>query len=89
MTSISDMIITNLREVSIKKYEDLFSLLSLCKVIGEYDSFIKSNIDTKLYETLGIEFDKCYNEFQFGNGEYSENIYNDCIKVIEEVIAAL
>ena len=84
-----DTVITNLTEVSNKKYEGMTSLLYLYREIHPYLNFIKSAIDTELYESLKIECDTCHKEFQYGDGEYSENVFNDCIEVIKEVIIVL
>lgn len=83
-----NLVKSKLEEITNIKYKNINSLISICKVISEYDDYIYDNIDEELYERLEIEFDLSYKEFQY-NSLYSEKIYNDFVIVIREVIRAL
>jgi hypothetical protein len=89
MTSIRDTILANLTSVSTKKYNGATSLLFLYRELQSYDDFIKSAVDAELYNSFAIEYDTCKKEYLYGDGKYSENVYNDCIEVIKKVIAVL
>lgn len=67
------------------------NMINLRYEILDSSIFIKEHIPDKLYDRLETEIECCYNELEYesGEGEYSERVYNDCVEVLKEVIEVL
>ena len=89
MENTDELNISKLIDISNNIYCNKRDLLLICIVIDECDEYLKYKIDEKLYNTLREEIRTCYNELDYGDGEYTERVYYDCIDVIIKVIDIL
>ena len=80
------IIISKLKKICNNKYKEKSSLISLYRDILEHNNFIRKNTSEILWQDLCIELDYVYNEFYFGNSLYSDNIFKQCINILEKII---
>lgn len=55
--------------------------------ISNLNNDIEMNVSSDLYEDFKREKRCVYHESLYGDGEYVENVVNECITVLEEIIA--
>ena len=92
MTSLRDNVIKQLTRVSIVEYNSISDLLNIYVIIIECNNYIRNNINTDLYKkfNIGDKLDNVYKQYHYGDNEtYSKIVYDDCVKVLKEIIEVL
>ena len=86
MTNIE--LINTINEIK-KKYHDGELLIWFYREVKSLNDDIMASVPDKLYQDFKIELRCVYNESLYGDGEYTDHVVNDCINVLNTIIAAL
>jgi hypothetical protein len=86
MTNIE--LINTINEIK-KKYHDGELLIWFYREVKSLNDDIMASVPDKLYQDFKIELRCVYNESLYGDGEYTDHVVNDCINVLDAIIAAL
>jgi hypothetical protein len=86
MTNIE--LINTINEIK-KKYHDGELLIWFYREVKSLNDYIMASVPDKLYQDFKIELRCVYNESLYGDGEYTDHVVNDCINVLDAIIAAL
>ena len=86
MTNIE--LINTINEIK-KKYHDGELLIWFYRNVNSLTDSIMASVPDKLYQDFKIELRCVYNESLYGDGEYTDHVVNDCINVLDSIIAAL
>jgi hypothetical protein len=86
MTNIE--LINTINEIK-KKYHDGELLIWFYREVKSLNDDIMASVPDKLYQDFKIELRCVYNESLYGDGEYTDHVVNDCINVLDAIIATL
>jgi len=86
MTNIE--LINTINEIK-KKYHDGEILIWFYRGVKSLNDDIMASVPDKLYQDFKIELRCVYNESLYGDGEYTDHVVNDCINVLDAIIATL
>jgi hypothetical protein len=86
MTNIE--LINTINEIK-KKYHDGELLIWFYREVKSLNDDIMASVPDKLYQDFKIELRCVYNESLYGDGEYTDHVVNDCINVLDAIIAVL
>jgi hypothetical protein len=82
----SASIITDLKNICDDGYAETSSLLQLYRHVNGYKAFIQKNTTDELYQSLCVELKCVINEHLYGDGEYTDHVFNDCIDALKKVV---
>ncbi len=86
MTNIE--LINTINEIK-KKYHDGELLIWFYREVKSLNDDIMASVPDKLYQDFKIELRCVYNESLYGDGEYTDHVVNDCINVLDAIIATM
>ena len=88
-TMDSEMVVMKLETICSVDYAKTASINKLYVDIIDVYKFIHDNVSNELYMSLHTELGCLYNEIRLGDGDYGDMVFNDCIKVLKQVIEEL
>jgi hypothetical protein len=81
-------LINTINEIK-NNYHDDGLLIWFYRDVNSLNDSIKTSVSEKLYEDFKIELRCVYYESLYGDGEYTDHVVNDCIKVLDSIIDTL
>ena len=85
----STSIIDRLKYICCDEYSEKTFLFTLYTDIIQYKDYISVKTSPELYQQLCTELDCVYNESRFGDGEYTDDVFSDCISVLKEIVEGM
>ena len=85
----STSIIDRLKYICSDKYSEETFLFTLYIDIIQYKDYIREKTSPELYQRLCSELECVYYESRFGDGEYTDIVFSDCISVLKEIVEGM
>ena len=85
-TSMTKIELINVINEIKTKYRDGGHIIWFYREVNSLNDAIKKNVSAELYQDFNIELRCVYFESIYGDGDYSDHVVNDCIKVLDLII---